>query len=111
MNRAKSYTDPKTSPWVEMLDEIENTLTENLAAADARERLREQAISVSEACRFDKGDLRRELTGLRRCLEQAEKSTADADTMLAASLGAVREWLDAVEALQQRLATWESASV
>ena len=94
--------------WRAMLAQIASALTAAVADADRRGAALEQLTQAPPPATDPEHGLarfRERLRGLHEQVARAETAVAEADTVLAASEGALREWLHAAGAARGKLAS------
>jgi hypothetical protein len=104
--------------WIEVLDNVEETLRKTEAAAAERELVLNAASVASNAEKPGRSDVQQSLQRLEEqmsnwpaALQQAEKEAREADAALQAAEETLRRWLDCAETLERRLANWGNYGV
>jgi chromosome segregation ATPase len=96
--------------WIQILDEVEETLRRTEAAAAEREQTLTAASDAEEAGKDDRPQnlerLEEQIKGWPAALQQAETEASAADAVLGAAEGSLQQWLSSAEALARRLAKW-----
>lgn len=104
--------------WIQVLDQVEQTLRTTEAAAAEREQALSAASSASDAYETGTGEAQSSWLRLEErmkdwplVLQKAEEEAGLADAVLLAGEEVLRRWLDHAERLEQRLATWANDEV
>jgi hypothetical protein len=103
--------------WNEVLTHVHQALREAVAASEERQRALESLLEVPSTpgqetvWRQTLEQLDQRVRGLQEFLAQAERQTAEADTVLNTGEDQFQRWLETVGSVRRRLADWSGRAI